>query len=348
MATPSLRRVAAAAAVSPSTASRALNDHPQIPATVRDHVRAVAEKMGYRKSALVSSVMRDFRSARGHVHRGTLAFLSCDLPEDWVLGGKAPFAQAFLDGVRARAKAQGYGVETFLIDHPAAMPPRRLAQVLASRGISGLLLCTASRLRQEIAFPWEQFATVAIGSFYFRPRLHRVGRDFYRDVHATMEKLWALGYQRVGFATQETETVRQDYMGLAAFSQITAQLPRSRQIPSYRADPPNAPDFLRWVKQHRLDAVVCEVSSGLKWLRATGHRVPEDIGFVTLNPALPFDLDVSGLLIPYDEIGGAAVDLLTKLVEQREIGVPRLARAVQVRSDWNDGKTLLARNPTPR
>ncbi len=340
---PSLRRVAAAADVSPSTASRALNDNPQVPAKVRERVRRIADQLGYRKSAIVSSVMRDFRSAGGQVLRGTLAFLACDPPREWVPHGAAAFVQAFLDGVRTRAQAQGYAVETFLVDHPEALPPRRLAQVLVSRGISGVMLCTAARLRSEIAFPWEKFASVTIGSFYFRPRLHRAGRDYYRDVHASVEKLCSMGYRRIGFATHEKEMMRQDYMGLAAFTQASAHLPGARPIPAYRSKEPRAPEFLRWVRRHRLDAVMAEFGEALDWLRDGGYAVPRDLGYLSLNLSMPHDPAVSGLLIPYGEVGSAAVDLLTKLVEQREIGVPVRARAVQVRSDWHKGGTLLDR-----
>ncbi len=343
MSPPSLRRVAAAAGVSPSTASRALNGNVQVPEAVRDLVRVTAARMGYRKNALISSVMRDFRSARGNVHRGTLGFLTCDPPSEWKHGRRAAFVQPLLGAVQARAAAQGYGVETFLIDHPEAMPFRRLAQVLVSRGISGVLLSTASTLRQEIAFPWERFATVAMGSFYFRPRLHRVGRDFYRDVHAAVEKLWSFGYKRVGFATFEKEASRQDYMGIAAFNQIVAQIPLARRIKPYCAEEPSPATFVRWVKRNRVDAVMCEFGSGLEWLRDAGYDIPGQIGYVCLNLASPLDSRTSGLFIPYAEIGSAAVDLLTKLIEQREIGVPAQSRAVQVCSEWNEGATLAVR-----
>jgi LacI family transcriptional regulator len=56
-----LQDVADRAGVHRSTVALALRDHPRIPADTRELIRALAEKLGYRKNPLVAALMRSRR-----------------------------------------------------------------------------------------------------------------------------------------------------------------------------------------------------------------------------------------------------------------------------------------------
>jgi DNA-binding LacI/PurR family transcriptional regulator len=339
--TATLRDVARAAGVSPATASRVFNDNPQVDPAARAAVQAAARQVGYVRSALISSVMREFRRAEGRVHRGTIVLLTFDPPPAWPSLGVC-YYQAIYDGVRARAEAQGYGVETTVVGRPGATPAP-LGRVLLARGITGVILTQGVEVRHEVAFPWERFTSVLLGNYRFTPHLHRASRDYFRDVQEVWDHLSRGGYRRIGLVTNARIAGRHEFMGLAAVLQKQLELTVSQQVPILQVDELTPAHLTRWRNRHRPDVVVCEESLVYRQLLAAGVHVPEDVGCVCLNPT-PDLPELSCLRVPFGEITAAAVDLLTKLMEHRESGIPSCPRAVLTRSVWHDGATL--RKPT--
>ncbi len=77
----SVADVAAAAGVSPSTVSRALRNHPDIPRTTCERIQALALEMGYRPDPLISALLAR-RYRKGGAEIGTIAFLTTHLTRD--------------------------------------------------------------------------------------------------------------------------------------------------------------------------------------------------------------------------------------------------------------------------
>lgn len=339
--TATLREVARAAGVSPATASRVFNENPQVLPEARAAVRAAAERLGYRRCALITSVMREFRRTQGRVHRGTIALLTFDPPAAWPALGMC-FYQTIFEGTRQRAEAQGFSVERVVVGQ-AGDKPERLGRVLLARGITGVILTQGMIVRHDVAFPWERFTSVLLGNYLFTPHLHRASRDYYRDVQGVWDRLGRRGYRRIGLVTSRRMAERQQLMGSAAVLQKQQELPASLRLPIlYRET--LTPDELRvWLRRHRPDVILCEETAIYRHLLAAGLRVPKEIGCFCLNPVVD-EPNLACLHVPFGELTAAAVDLLTKLMEQRETGVPACPRAVLVHSMWHEGATL---RPSP-
>jgi LacI family transcriptional regulator len=335
--TATLRDVAKAAGVSPATASRVFNDNPRVLPEARAAVQAAARRMGYCRSALISSVMREFRRTEGRVHRGSIVLLTFDPPSAWPSLGVC-YYQTIYDGVRARAEAQGFNVDTAVVGRPGDNPAR-LGRILLARGINGVILTQGVEVRHEVAFPWERFASVLVGNYRFNPHLHRASRDFFRDVQGVWDRLIKCGYRRIGLVTNQRISERHEFMGIAALLERQHALPSIQRVPILHLDDPAPNHLMRWLSRQKPDVVICEDSLVYRRLLAAGLRVPQEVGCFCLNPA-PEHPELSCLQVPFAEITASAVDLLTKLLEQREIGVPAHPRAVLTRSLWHQGLTL--------
>lgn len=338
----SLRAVARNAGVSIATASRALSDSPLVRASLRRRIQVAATELGYRKDAAVSAIMREFRRKGGETHRGTLAYLICDLETTW----NDPAARHYrylLDSARQRASAQGYDVEIFPVEQPT-MTGTRLGGILRARGITGVLLAPPVRVQKTIDFPWTEFVSVEIGNFHLTPTLHRASRDYYLDTAMGWDQLRARGYRRIGYATSAEFAARANNIGLASFALAQLQLPARDRVPMLCKAGLTSAEMLRWMRRYQPEALICEHANPIRWIREAGWDVPGQIECICLS-IQPYETDLSGLVVPYAAIGKSAVDLLTKLVEQDETGVPRQPRAVLTRGIWQEGRTL--RSPSP-
>jgi LacI family transcriptional regulator len=124
-----IRDVARAAGVSPSTVSRALSMSELVNPATRDRVRRAADRLGYRPN----------RAARGLItgRTGNLGLIVPDLAN--------PFFPAIVKGIQARARQLDYAVFLADTDEDAAAEPG-LVRALAKQ-VDGMVLCSP-RMRE--------------------------------------------------------------------------------------------------------------------------------------------------------------------------------------------------------
>lgn len=116
-----VRQVAAAAHVSPSTVSKALNDTGRIAPRTRRMIRMIARRLGYRPP----------ESSPAQRRSGIIAVATTDL--------KGPFIVPFLEGVERRLGTTAY-CATLLYTHENPELEERQINRIASHGIDGLIL----------------------------------------------------------------------------------------------------------------------------------------------------------------------------------------------------------------
>ena len=165
-----LQDVAEKAGVHRSTVSLALRDNHRISAEVRAKIQRIADELGYRSNPLVTALMRSRRTRRAPRHV-VLAYVT-DYPTRY--GWRPPHHDRpdYFPGAAARASELGYKLEHFWLGEPG-MTPARFAQILASRGINGLLIGRLPPGKDEIQLPWEQCSAVALGLTLTKPDQHR-------------------------------------------------------------------------------------------------------------------------------------------------------------------------------
>ncbi|EIP98529.1 transcriptional regulator [Opitutaceae bacterium TAV1] len=336
----SLSVIAQAAGVSVSTVSRALNDDPQIPDETRRRIVALARKLGYKKNASVTALMRSFRAGGGGgAHQEVLAFL-VDQPQSRWTGLNLESHHRILSGIRARAENLGYQVDVFWTHEPGRSLPR-LGSILRARGIRGVILGPLPEAATLAGFPWENFAAVALGYMLESPRLHRVQTDMYENMSVILAQFAARGYERVGFITNATVEQRLGQLAAACFAIRQQALPARKRIPVLTAASGGDPALDRWLEKYRPDTIVSQVEFSLAQVRRIPRRDGGEIGFAWLAAQLNAP-GISGTVPRHEAIGAAALDLLASLVAHGDKGVPAEPRSILIPGEWREGTTVQA------
>ena len=334
---PSIRDVARQAGVSHTAASLALRHDPRIPLPTRRRVEKAAAKLGYRRHAVLASLMAQLRTLKVKPETATLGFITAWPTRD---GWKhSPNLHRFFLGAAARAHELGYKLEDFWLREPG-MTARRMSGILRTRNIRGLLLQSLPAAHGELALDWHHCAAVAKGLTVAHPRVHRVISSHFEDMQLVMQQLQRLGYRRPGLVLRAELDERVDHAWLGAYLLQQHRLPARDRVPALLLEPRREPEhFARWFRQHRPEVVLFTALPVPAWVVGLGLHVPRDLGLVHLDwsdavaPLAGVDLDGEAL-------GAAAVDLLAGQLHANELGIPRREKIVAVTGRWVPGHSL--------
>lgn len=332
-----LKDVAREAGVSTMTVSRALRLDPKVAPRLQKRIETIAARLGYRPNPLVSALMSYRRAGKPVHHDLKLGFLTCFPTQDgW---RKHRLYREFYEGAALGVDRHGYGLEEFWLSEPG-MTPERLVQVLATRNIPGVLLAPLAVSVGSLGMQINSLAAVAFGHSIIDPALHRVSNNQFRSMRQLLEHLMEAGYTRPGLALPKSLDDRVLHQWLGAFM-VEWATPQNPELPVFLPpdDKWNREGFEHWLAKHRPDVVVAQHDKVLHWLRESGRRVPEDIGFAHLDcPSLHGPL--SGVYQNGREIGIAAADMLVDVLHRNERGIPPFPRTMLIEGAWVRGTTI--------
>lgn len=354
-----LRELAKLAGVSHPTVSRALRNHPNLPRKTCLRIQRLAAKHGYAPHPVVSELMTQLPHIK-HIARATLAAITC-----WPDWQQHPILTGFYRGMEIRSKQLGYLLAEFSLCEQD-MSPERLSSILYARGIEGVILCPFLHSTSRLALRWERFVGIALGHSVVWPELHRVMPSYYDNMLLVLRELKERGYRRIALALSSSVRVRMDSY-VAAYSLYERMLTDSERIPLFCenlasiADSRcpsvvpsdaldlnkrlNASEVADWLRRYRADALICNVSPSVDELRQTGFRIPEELGYVTLdNSQAP--VDSCGIDLQPEGMGAAAVDMVTAHLHRRERGIPAIPKIMTLQSRWHAGLTAPRRSIT--
>lgn len=330
--------VAAAAGVATSTVSRALKGDPRISAATRERIQKIAERMGYRPNPLVSALMVHLRHGHPPAARCNLAWLDFfPQPEDWQ---HDPVHRAFWTGAAARAEALGYSISRI---RATGKPAASLARSLRNRGIQGVLLpefAASGGWATSIPLPLEQFTIVSVGTRFERPSLHYSSDDQYECGRLAVQRLWEMGYRRIGYVGEtRVERIVNGRFLAGYFSTLQSEL-GGVALPPLLTE--RDEEVIPWLRRVAPQAIITANRRLLNVIRRHGVRVPEDVALAHLNVddvenAAPGE--VAGVRQDNAGVGSNAVELLVNLLYQNEVGVPEHPKGLQVHGAWVDGAT---------
>ncbi len=347
MAAPTLRSLALAGGVSVCTVSRALRGHPKIGAETRDKIRGLALKMGYRVNPFVSSWMAHVRATKKNdSFQGCLAVVDLHVTPLPLHRFTSPRRQ--LRGAEERAREMGFKFEVFRTRYPD-VNPARLAQILHSRGIAGVILPLSANI-PRIDFPCEEFACVAIGRRLAEPAIQFATSDQFATVLTACEEMAKLGYRRLGMALPSAVNRRVEGRFSHPYLGWQASLPLRRRLPIfYYGEIIDEDEFMRWISRHRPDGFLCFDELDRK--RHAPHELgpqeilrqngigPEEIGIATLDWCEETTQDWAGFDQRHDRVGAAAVELIAQQIHRNERGLPKVPMGVIVEGVWHAGPT---------
>lgn len=276
----SIRALARQLQLSPTTVSESLRGVSRVsPATVA-RVRVAAKQAGYRCNPLVGAVLSQVRRSGCRRFHGTLGIL--DVDESDRPERAAVFRSLLVAGVQRRAVELGFSLSRFLLG-AGGLSPAQLNGVLASRGISGLLVLPAFRQVQLEAVDWSRLTGPFLDRVIQHPALSCVCPDHYAAIWMAMEELVARGFRRPGLVSQRQQDERLHHRWEGGFLTFCEYDDRVDPVPVLVAPKIEEREFAAWLRWHRPDVVLGHGSRFLDMIRAAGGRVPETVGFVSLN-----------------------------------------------------------------
>lgn len=318
-----MRDVADLADVSINTASRALNNKPDVHPATRARVLEAAERLDYVANALA-------RGLRGKRSR-SLGVVAADIAN--------PFFSEVIRGIEEAAFARGYGI---IVGNTSEDPrkERRLLRTLLDQQVSGVLLTPTQKddaCLEMLSSEGIPFVLIARRFETASVHAHSVLNDDYVGAFQAVDYLIRSGCQRVLFLNgpRHIWNARQRLQGYRSAFEHRG-LPVDEDM-IYTAEPTmfGAYESLRKILESgvKMDAVFTfsdyMAIGASKALREAGLRIPEDVGVMGydgIDIGAMVDPALSTVSIAKRRLGVEAVDILVQVLENEEKGA--LARQV--------------------
>ena len=338
-----LRDLARAARLSVSGASYALRGHPSIPATTVERVRRLATKIGYQPDLRVASLMAHIRRNQSPLGRETLAFVWVSTQQGEIFPTYHQYyLRTLLAGARQRAEQLGCTLAEFWLEEPG-MTPRRLAEILRTRGITGVIFSPAMHdLAIALDWDWSGFAAVIIGNTEWRPVLHRVGHYHYRSMWLTLQRLREEGCARPATILNRSIHERIHGVHLAAF-QVNHPAPEMAPGLVQFTLPGDFSGLRPWPRRDGPDALIVGWPVDARASAKLRALVPGVRRVVTLDwqphGALP------GMDVCNDIIAAGAVELVVAQLHRNERGVPQHPASHLVDGVWREETAVTSHHP---
>lgn len=336
--------VAKQAGVHQSTVSRALKNDYRLSSATRDHIQAIARKLGYKPNPLVSALIAERHKNRASGYGSVIAFLTAH-PTRYSWRNRSSRSRRSYQALETHFAERGYSFEEFCLGEPG-MTPQRMRKILLYRGIRGIVVCPIpAEMNSTLDFDFSQFAAVAMDTTLKHPKLDRVSMDYTQITKQTLLRLISSGFQRVGYATTIEMDDHIDSLPLGVF------LAEQKKHPDLLLDPlffhyeQDRTKILEYVKQHKPEVLVIasryELQQIRGWLESASYQVPRDISLVCLDCYPDSESDESGMTQDIDSQGAAVAEFLAGRVEHGIFGVPIQPRSILVGGLWKAGKTLI-------
>lgn len=342
--------VARKAGVHVTTVSLALRNSPRLPVATREKLQLLAHELGYRPDPDLSALVAYRKSVRRSKQVSTLAYVTCSGGRwDWK---KAPAHADFFRGASSRAPQLGYQLEHFWLGEPG-LTPRRLSDILFSRGISGIVFASHWACEGDLReVDWSHFAAVAIDPLAQLPTLHTVTNDQRLMIQTAVRRIRAAGYERIGFVIPHWWAEIGNLAWTAGFLAEQIKIPAAERVPilfyGNETIARNQTDltvivpeqeFARWFDRHRPEVIVSYSPFLRPRLNAMGLQVPRDVRFVDI-----FLEDASGITAGVRQncvrVGELAVEVLASHLQQHTFGLPALHTTTLVDGTWFEGQSL--------
>ncbi len=335
-----LKDIAKEARLSVSAVSMALNNDVTMSDRTIERVKGVAREMGYVPDPALSALSAYRTKLKVHTHFSVIGMVTNWRTRDgW--SGKANQKEV-IRGAKERAMDLGYTLQVFWAREEGASP-KRFSQILRARGIRGIILAPFEDNDEALDMDWNQFSVVTISRPSRYTSFHHVVQNPYMDLLNCWDKLRERGSSRVGLVLQDDIASRWSYQWEAAhlFSS-TLGVPERDRIPTLRLDGVNDGIAIKeWLEKHRPQAVISRCKSFLDVARSLGLRIPEDLGYVTLNANNDIP-SAAGIRHRRDALGAMAVDVLNSLLHRNHTGFQDVSVGTQIDGIWQDGETLPA------
>lgn len=334
-----IKDIAKACGVSPTTVSLALRNHPRISEKTKERVKKAAEELGYKRHPLVAALMSNL--GRSHYSDSPVPLAAVyNKPQKEV--DASAYHRRLWAGISQRAAELGFSVDRFFLQDAKIANAQRLSEILYARGVTGILIPPLAQGGGHLSLDWDRFSAVAIGYSMLRPELNRVCPDQYQGIRLAMHYIRRFGYTRPGLVINGFSGLRTLHLWSSGFYGFEYERKTDGVIPVLECGEVDSSQLLAWYEQYRPDVIISSGTDREVWkvLQKTDLQIPEDVGFVTLSRS-EMDPDVAGINENEDGVGSASVDQLAQLLYYNEQGIPQHPHVLQIAPSWEDGSTCV-------
>jgi len=313
-----IKDIAAELGISATTVSRSLKDDARISKEVREKVKKLARKMGYRPNLMAKSLV----SNRSY----TIGFLVDNL--SW------SFFSELAENIQNAAEKQGYSVLIYSSQKNAERE-RAGCESFLSRGIDGLLIYATEAAENEPFY--DELAQMNIPVVFFNHFGHMnvncVTTDDYDGACKAMRHLRDLGHEKIGYiGSKEDSSIKRQRLG--AYRDMVSEfgLPDSSRWIALEEDDPLygyrvAKEWFGGSRQDRPTALFAQndmlAFGACRAIAELGLRIPEDVSVIGYD-----DLDVCNFLhpplttvkIPLRQLADSALRFLVEQIGSEKTG----------------------------
>jgi len=314
-----IKDIAKAAGVSPSTVSRVVSNHPRISKATTVKVKRIMEEMGYHPNVMAKSLVSKTTK--------TLAIMlprpAEELFQDFFFG-------ELLRGILTQSTRAGYDMLLTTATSPHD-EKETVSRLVFGRRVDGVILLSSRVNDPLITLLDEQhFPTVLIGRTEGHANVLSVDTDNEQAAYDATQHLIIQGHERIGFVSGPPNlTVALDRMAGYRRAMQEAGLPiRSEWIvegeflqhSGYRAM-----SFMMSLPERPSGLVVIDDAVGfgvLRGLTELGYSVPDDICMVSFNNIALSELatpPISSIDIGTYQLGYTASQMLIRLIQEEHL-----------------------------
>ncbi len=344
----SIRQIAELAGVSKSAVSLALRNSSSISEATRLRILAVADKIGYKVNPLVAALMTQQRSGHAAESAPMIAFIdyygASDHPGPGEPEGTLPkVVMEHLErtAVLMREAVLSYGYQLdYIRARDAGMTPERLAAIVKSRGVRGIIFLRNAAIAQVWRRDWDDYCVVELGANGIR--YHQVQLNQLATVRRLLVELTALGYKRPGLAMLRSNDEPGRFNRLP-FMEFYEGKPVEQRVNSLLAEKEwNREVFIEWWRREQPDVVIGSDLAALQWLKEAGAKVPEEVGFACIELLPQYKKLAAGMDGRQDLRTRTAVSVLDGLLRHNETGAPALLMSTTLCGQWVNGPSVRA------
>lgn len=336
-----MKDVAQKLGVHTTTVSLALRNSPKLPLATREKIQKLAKQMGYHQDPMLSALTAYRTNLVLPKTHPTVAVVF-DFHSQAELDAASLSYRNFLEGAARKAEELGYIVNRIFFEGKSrSNEGRRIGHLLISRGIRGVILCAFRPRTVNFSLDWDQFSVVQIECHHLGLPLHLISTDQGMMVREAVRRLWKQGYRRIGFAVGREEEIYLDHAFTVGFHGETALHPELEPVPPLlltNGQPLESfgRDLDRWIKQHRIDAVISNWTNISNALNVVGTVLPPDLAIIEMGPS-PEKTQFGGMTQRDTVVGERAMEQLAMLLKTNQTGCVETPNRILVPGVWIDG-----------
>lgn len=326
--------VARACGVTSMTVSLALRGHRSIPAATCERIQREASRLGYRRDPALQALVAHRIGLEKPAYHGTVAWVTAWAgPEAWQ---ENVTYRKYFAGLERRAEQLGYQVASIWLGD-FRWNGQTCGRALQTRGIDGVVFAPVPPSR-KVELPLDRFSAVRVGHSLHAPGIPAVAADLRAALGMAFKQARSRGYRRVGLADSRVDLRRLHGHRSAQFIYENAQFPLAEQIPPLAMESGGCAALREYVRRERLDALIAVWPDCLEWIRGSGLRIPEDLGYIQLG-----DYGQQGVCMVVEaseQVGMNAMNLLDQRLRHNDRGLSNPAYRISIEPHWQEGRTL--------